>query len=1237
MSDSDFVAKGQALVSAGQYQEAVKICRLGLLGRPTTVEGRIVLGQALLALRRYDEVLAEVRVALDLDHKSVAARLLKAEALLRKGDHPAAIDVLTKLRAEAPGAGRIAELLGEAQRGSSKSPPAAAHRSVGFVGDSTSDEDTQDEATASVTEQTSIAAPAARQRSHAEVDPAFQNRRSGTIDVPSAADGVFVEEDDDLGTLAPPPSSMPRGRNPGPSRPPPGRKPLRKDEVSSVELDSNELEEVPLPPLHAPDRGVPAPPVVPAGPSLPANRTMLGQNPPRAGLPGLPTARKPVTLPPPFGAPGAATPPSPPSPPGAPSPVSPAMPPGPVSAPRPLVPMSAVQSQLPIPIAPPAAAPWASTMVSGPGSAERAPVADIDPQLAALLSGRPPAKGRSNGPEMFEPAPPPLPERSPTTTKTKPPKPKRARSKLSLAIWVLIGAVVIGGGVFAGFQIRAIRLRKQIAAARDQAVDLARTDTWRGWTGAKGRLSDIAGASATIDNRAALARSRGVLAFEFGDGLAEAKGAIDRLAGQGGLDAALAASYVALAQHDVKAATDAAARAAKLDPNGAAVAYVTGQAALLAGNDADAIAALRRAYEREPRPAYGLAVAHVLASTGEIDKALETIDRVIGQVPNHPGALLQHAQLLIASGRATATTGPTSAAELRKTIAAIINEGNQPAADQPRGVSPAQAAFAGLVLAHLDFLLRDPAAVKRDIADALERGIDERRFAEHTVDTLFAVGDLAAARRAAELALAIWPTSRRVLLAQTQIAVAGGRPWEAIATLGRAPEVAASPAGLAVRGTARLAMGDTAAAQADFEAALKANPNYDAALIGRAWVDLANGDAPAALKRVEPRYKPGATAPDLAIAYGAALRALGDKASRERAKQVLEVVAGEPGGYLVASAQLELGRLHRDLGDTSAAGAAFDAAAQAGNLDARIEAALLQIENGAPELGSDVMHAIVREAGDKVSAAVLLEAARARILTGNHAEGAALLDQADRTPNVVRWKYDRERGRLALRKGDVAKAVQDLDRALAVPKSDAETLLLAADAATSDIKKHNDLVADVRTAAAKRFKATPEAAIVDGKLALADAAAAEPGSPEATKAMDEARLEYETARALLESTKASKRRMAQAEYGLAVIAYQSSDDATAAKLLDGVTTKDPTLYNAYLFAAEITRGKRPQKALPLAQAAVKFNPDILAGWVMVGRLAAATRKIALLDEVIAKIAAQWPTAPELGELQTLRR
>src|ERR1043165_355691 len=116
VSQSDFVTRGQALVSSGQFQEAVKVCRLGLLGRPTTVEGRVVLGQALLALKRFDEVLAEMRVALELDHTSISAQALKGEALLRKGDPHGAVDILQKVRAHAPTDPRIAQLLAEAER-----------------------------------------------------------------------------------------------------------------------------------------------------------------------------------------------------------------------------------------------------------------------------------------------------------------------------------------------------------------------------------------------------------------------------------------------------------------------------------------------------------------------------------------------------------------------------------------------------------------------------------------------------------------------------------------------------------------------------------------------------------------------------------------------------------------------------------------------------------------------------------------------------------------------------------------------------------------------------------------------------------------------------------------------------------------------------------------------------------------------------------------------------------------
>jgi len=247
VSQSDFVSRGQALVAAGQFQEAVKVCRLGLLGRPTTVEGRVVLGQALLALKRFDEVLAEMRVALELDHTSVAAQVLRAEALLRKGDTAPAIEALHKARQAAPGDPRILQLLGEAEQGSARQ--SVSHPAVNFVGSgdtkhypghSPGGQD-EERSTENFTKPTSLSSPGGARRSsqrHAVPDP-FEaappkkpgkskpakrvttpspdeldvGDKSGTVEVDPELEGVEVEGDLDFDQLAAPPKASAK---PGP-------------------------------------------------------------------------------------------------------------------------------------------------------------------------------------------------------------------------------------------------------------------------------------------------------------------------------------------------------------------------------------------------------------------------------------------------------------------------------------------------------------------------------------------------------------------------------------------------------------------------------------------------------------------------------------------------------------------------------------------------------------------------------------------------------------------------------------------------------------------------------------------------------------------------------------------------------------------------------------------------------------------------------------------------------------
>ncbi|MBL4634488.1 MAG: tetratricopeptide repeat protein, partial [Kofleriaceae bacterium] len=100
---AEFVQRGRLFVEQGQLQEAVRVCRLGLLASPNDIEGRLVLGAALLALSRLDEVLAEVGSALNLSPNNPSALALKGDALLRKGDAQQAIEVLNRAAAASPG------------------------------------------------------------------------------------------------------------------------------------------------------------------------------------------------------------------------------------------------------------------------------------------------------------------------------------------------------------------------------------------------------------------------------------------------------------------------------------------------------------------------------------------------------------------------------------------------------------------------------------------------------------------------------------------------------------------------------------------------------------------------------------------------------------------------------------------------------------------------------------------------------------------------------------------------------------------------------------------------------------------------------------------------------------------------------------------------------------------------------------------------------------------------------
>jgi len=1352
VSQSDFVTRGQALVSSGQYQEAVKVCRLGLLGRPTTVEGRVVLGQALLALKRYDEVLAEMRVALELDHASVPAQVLKGEALLRKGDGHGAAEVLGKLRSQGLADSHVAELLGEAERLVGRSPPGSANQlAVGFVsqdaadidqgtknypayqvdepsGNADGDEDTGGE----YTRPTSLAAPGARQRSNpgqAMASPMLPSRtpspavlavgdKSGTVEVDPELEGVDLRAgEDDFGEVVGPPVARrgsPSGaangeldgargsvqlssRSPRSPRSPavaaakkPRRAAIFKEEVSTVELEDEEMIEVAEPRPESRGRGAarkaPGPGTavrnavkMPSGPidlpppaatrptampqpaqPQPAQLAQMIANQPHV-MNVMPSAPPPQINPRSAIAaalPTAAAMPMPPmamAPPMAPMqmaamPMQPPMQLGQVpmaggalqaqqfqqmqqlpphlqsnlAAVRPTLALSPVQQQSAAAVdaafggqdgQPPA---WArATMIAGgPPPAPygqgragpeppRQPQA-VDPQLAAMLAGQGPGSAPAGA---FSNEPGSSANKSRTGV-------RRGRSRLQILMWVIIGAGVIGGGVFTGFQIRAMRLRKQIAVARDRAVDLAKADTWQGWLGARDSLYSIAQASTTVDNRAALARARAVLAYEFGDSIPDAKLVIDGLAGQANLDLDLATAYLALAQNDAKAARAAAARAKQAAPSDAAALYVAGQAALLDGEVKGALAELRGAVEREPRPLYAVGLARALGASSAWDDALAVVDRL----SDNPAALIAKGFLMAAGGRIVA--GGSS--EIRPQLTKVIAEGQRPSGDQPRGVSLLQVAFADLALAQVDFARNDLGAARADYQASLELGLNEQRFAEELIDTVYAIGELEVARKAATLAIEKWPASRRARTSLAQVWLALGKPAMALELFAKGPDTASWPRGLTVRGLAKQATGDLDGARADYDAALKKLPGFEPALIARAWLDLASGDVDDARQLIEPKGNAKTATTAMVAVYAAILRASGDPAARDKAKAMLERVVGGPPSPDTARAQLELARIDRDLGDLREAGRVYAEASRGGNFEARLESGLLKIDDGDPTGGRETLEQLLKESADHPPAALLLETARARTLVGAHAGAAELLAAAEKAPGVVSWQLDRERGRLALRKNDTAGAAQALVRALEGCGSDPDTFILAADTVSTDAKQAA-LAQKLGALVPTRLKGRPEAEIIAGKLDLA-----------AGNRQDEAEKVYNVARDALVKEKASPRRRAQAAYGLAAVAYFRQDDPTALTMLDLVIVQDPSIYPAYLFAAEIARPKDPKKALGLAQQAAALNPDSLDAWQLIGTLAAQLGNRKLLSDAITRVGELAPGSDMLRQLQRLR-
>lgn len=87
-----FAALAEEYRRAGQYEEAIEVCRNGLTRHPAYISARVTLGRTLIELNRLDEAEAELTQVLKIAPENLAAIRAQAEIHTRKGPRRQAPD-----------------------------------------------------------------------------------------------------------------------------------------------------------------------------------------------------------------------------------------------------------------------------------------------------------------------------------------------------------------------------------------------------------------------------------------------------------------------------------------------------------------------------------------------------------------------------------------------------------------------------------------------------------------------------------------------------------------------------------------------------------------------------------------------------------------------------------------------------------------------------------------------------------------------------------------------------------------------------------------------------------------------------------------------------------------------------------------------------------------------------------------------------------------------------------------
>jgi tetratricopeptide (TPR) repeat protein len=1212
----DFVERGQAMVARGQYQDAVKVCRLGLLASPTNLEGRLVLGRALAALRRHDEVLAEMRVALEIEPTNADALAMRGEALLRKGDALQAADMLRRALQFDPGSAAIQQLLEEAE--------IAAAASAGSRGRGARPLDSFDSPIDSHTKHYPAHRGAAEGAggSHSITKPTSAGRpqmasaamlsigdRSGTIEIDPDLDGVEMVEDLDDPAIGPP------------IDPPPGR--ANESSVSQVmELDTADVQ------LLEPSV-VESAPVPPAGQdATAAYRRGRGSGlevPGDFGDDGPTVAREEFPT-------GVGTRPE-----------------SPISKPELAAvargardradPSALVRSAAAIDDLFPEEESGVSKLELLPGAAARA-AADPDqaspPRSKATdmrtirvgLGMEPTTSGGRKSPfpagSAPQPAPmgkrAPLPSARPSAAVARAPsaerhdstadvrhepmsvprsgrasgKGKRAmtrsgektigvrrHSRRARMIYVYLALVVAvgGGSVFVGLKWRDQRRQQQVEAATRSAEKIARKDTYDAYLEARRIHDEIV---ALVDNdatRAGRARLQAAIAAEFGDGRAEAKTMVDALGGTEDVDAVAARAYLALAEADREGAQHYADELGRLHADDPLAPYIKGRVSLLNDQAESAAELFREALGAAPRPLVFVGLGLAEEARGRVHESMAAFERAIDLVPSHPAAVIHRARVMARSGQLR------EGAEPEQTLLSLIN-GDAPDVS----VSPEQRAWAALSLAEVHLARGADKQATKALDQAREaRPTASWPFTEALISGLLRVSRIDDARVEAERAVGAWPDRAEPKVFLARIAIERRDADAALAALANAGDISGNAEALAIRGRAHLANDDIEDASKDLDAALALKADLREAQAARAEVLLRTGNAKAAAAELEALYSPDSST-EIALTYAAALRQIGKPLD---ARQILTSLEKRRGaGERVF---LELARLERAAGKVREAREYYTRAIQASptSIEPRLEAALLAFDTGDRPGARDALQALVVDAPEHGE--VLLETARVFSLSGVPDKAIELLDRAENT-NAVRWKLARERGRALLRTSQFDDAVASLERAVSLKPDDGETRLLVIDA-------HLYLEDEPGARRAlrgilKEFPSGPEALLAKGRIDLYK------------DRMGEALAAFTKGRKALEVNRASPRQIADVAHWIGRVHYFNAKYAAARKALGEAVALDPSHADAYYFLGLVELDSRRNVAAMTAfskSTAVDpiSNPE---AWFYLGEAAYGARK-----------------------------